>query len=146
MLDFITAKGKGLTLANTYENAKNQNVVLRYTEVSEAQFEEYYNSLLSDFTVYHEPITDDEAPDNSGEAAPAPAPEAPKNDGKKGSKIALIIMGVLVVGIIVAIVLFKRYDKKTSGNNTTVVKNKDGQNAKNAKNVKNAKNGKKGKK
>lgn len=54
MLDFITAKGKGLTLANTYENAKNQNVVLRYTEVSEAQFEEYYNSLLSDFTVYHE--------------------------------------------------------------------------------------------
>ncbi len=54
MLDFITAKGKGLTLANTYENAKNQNVVLRYTDMDEAQFEEYYKSLLCDFTVYHE--------------------------------------------------------------------------------------------
>ncbi|MBR7112498.1 MAG: hypothetical protein IKC75_06230 [Clostridia bacterium] len=54
MLDFITAKGEGLTLANTYENAKNQNVVLRYTDVSEARFEEYYNTLLRDFTLYNE--------------------------------------------------------------------------------------------
>lgn len=54
MLNFITAKGKTLTLANTYENAKNQNVVLRYTDVSEVQFEEYYKSLLSDFAVYTE--------------------------------------------------------------------------------------------
>ncbi len=54
MLEFITAKGEGLTLANTYENAKNQNVVLRYTDVSEARFEEYYNALLRDFTLYNE--------------------------------------------------------------------------------------------
>ncbi|MBR2011326.1 MAG: hypothetical protein IKA06_06245 [Clostridia bacterium] len=54
MLDFITAKGKGLTLANTYANAKNENVVLRYTNVSEAEFEEYYHSLSCDFTVYDE--------------------------------------------------------------------------------------------
>ena len=54
MLDFITAKGGRLTLAETYENAKNQNVVLRYTDVNEAQFETYRKSLLCDFTVYDE--------------------------------------------------------------------------------------------
>ncbi|MBR2463813.1 MAG: hypothetical protein IKB41_00040 [Clostridia bacterium] len=54
MLDFITAKGGRLTLAETYENAKNQNVVLRYTDVNEAQFETYRNDLLHDFTVYDE--------------------------------------------------------------------------------------------
>jgi len=54
MLEFITAKGEGLTLANTYENDKNENVVLRYTDVSEAQFEKYYTSLLPDFTVHSE--------------------------------------------------------------------------------------------
>lgn len=54
MLGFITAKGKTLTLAETYENAKNQNVVLRYTDVSEAQYEKYYTSFLQEFTVYDE--------------------------------------------------------------------------------------------
>ena len=54
MLDFITAKGKTLTLANTYENAKNENVVLRYIDVTEAAFEVYYNALVKDFEVYCE--------------------------------------------------------------------------------------------
>lgn len=47
--------------------------------------------------------------------------------GKMGPKeiIAIIALGVLVVAIVVGIILFIRYDKKHSGNTTTVVKNKD---------------------
>lgn len=102
-------------------------------------------SDFKDYTTYQEPVTEEEKAESGTATPPAPTPNAEnKNDnGKKGSKIALIIMGVLVVGIIVAIVLFKRYDKKTSGNNTTVVKNKNGQEAKNAKKTNNGKKGKK---
>ena len=54
MLEFIKARGTALTLADVYENAKNENVVLRYVEVSETDFDAYYNALLTDFTVYDE--------------------------------------------------------------------------------------------
>ena len=54
MLDFITAKGKTLTLANTYENDKNENVVLRYVDVTDAAFEAYLKALIKDFEVYSE--------------------------------------------------------------------------------------------
>ena len=54
MLEFITAKGEGLTLANTYENDKNENVVLRYVDVTDAAFEAYLKALIKDFEVYSE--------------------------------------------------------------------------------------------
>lgn len=54
MLEFIKTKGKGLSLGETYENAKNNSVVLQYTEMTEAQYEDYYKSLLPEFTVYDE--------------------------------------------------------------------------------------------
>ena len=54
MLETIKSKVQGLTLANTYENAKNQSVVLRYTEVTDVIFEAYYNALLTEFAVYDE--------------------------------------------------------------------------------------------
>ena len=105
------------------------------------------NSDWKNYTTYQAPVTEDEAVvESTAPAETAPTEDNSDKENKTGSKIALIIMGVLIVGIIVAIILFKRYDKKTSGNNTTVVKNKNGQNDKNAKNAKNTKNGKKGKK
>lgn len=52
MLEFIIAKGEGLTLANTYENDKNENAVLRYINVVDAEFEAYFNTLAKDFEVY----------------------------------------------------------------------------------------------
>ena len=54
MLEFITSKSKPLTPRNFYENAKNENVLLRFTEVSEAQYENYYKSFLPEFTIYDE--------------------------------------------------------------------------------------------
>ena len=54
MIEFIKAKGHGLSLGEIYENAKNNNVVLQYTEVSESQYEDYYQSFLPEFTVYDE--------------------------------------------------------------------------------------------
>ena len=54
MLEYITSKGKALTQGETYENAKNESVVVRYTDVDKAQYEAYYRSLLSEFTVYDE--------------------------------------------------------------------------------------------
>jgi len=54
MLEFIKAKGQGLSLGQTYKNAKNNSVVLQYTEVSEAQYENYCKSFLPEFTVYDE--------------------------------------------------------------------------------------------
>ena len=90
---------------------------------------------FKNYTTYQEPVTEDETTtESTTPAETTPAENTPADENKKGSKVALIIMGVLIVGIIVAIILFKRYDKKTSGNNTTVVKNKNGQNAKNTKN------------
>lgn len=146
----VRADNEDVLADNCFEGSE---AIEKYYVVDQTLFEglkakygdkvEKVDSKFEDFTVYHELAAKDEATENGGEAAPAPAPEAPKNDGKKGSKIALIIMGVLIVGIIVAFILFKRYDKKTSGNNTTVVKNKNGQGAKNAKNSKNTKKGKK---
>ena len=54
MLEFITSKEKTLTLGQTYENAKNDSVVLKYTEVTAEQYEDYYKSFLPEFTVYDE--------------------------------------------------------------------------------------------
>ena len=104
------------------------------------------DSNFKNYTTYQEPVDENATTESTAPAETAPAEDTAAAETKKGSKVALIIMGVLIVGIIVAIILFKRYDKKTSGNNTTVVKNKNGQNDKNAKNAKNTKNGKKGKK
>ena len=54
MLEFITSKSKPLTPSNVYENPKNESVVLRFTEVSEAQYEDYYKSFMPEFDLYDE--------------------------------------------------------------------------------------------
>ena len=54
MLEFIKTKGQGLSLGEIYENAKNNSVILQYTEVTEMQYEYYYKSFLPEFTVYDE--------------------------------------------------------------------------------------------
>jgi heme/copper-type cytochrome/quinol oxidase subunit 2 len=51
--------------------------------------------------------------------------EIPENKFGVGTIIAIVALVVVVVGLIVGIVLFIRYDKKHSGNTTTVRKNKD---------------------
>ena len=57
--------------------------------------------------------------------------DVPQNNGegeKKmtvGTIIAIVALAVVVIGLIVGVILFIRYDKKHSGNTTTVRKNKD---------------------
>ncbi len=83
--------------------------------------------------------TDTAAPSETDKKEPAD-----KKDGLgTGEIIAIVALVVLVIGVGVAIVLYIRYDKKHSGNTTTVIKNKDGKGKDGKKSDKNSKNKKK---
>ena len=144
----------GMSTANCFEGCDNLKELYAIDETvfnnlksaygdKEGVKVEQKDSSWKNYTTYQEPVDENATTESTAPAETAPAEDTAAAETKKGSKVALIIMGVLIVGIIVAIILFKRYDKKTSGNNTTVVKNKNGQNDKNAKNTKNGKKGKK---
>lgn len=77
-----------------------------------------------------EPPVATDAPTDTTADTKAPADTGNKKDDKKnefGAKeiIAIVALVVLVIAIIVGVIIFIRYDKKHSGNTTTVVKNKD---------------------